>query len=79
VPVIACNPHFDDFLAELPVELRFRSADAADLARVIAAFARAEPAARDEAGRELRRRVEAGHSVDSWADGVVATVRRFRS
>jgi glycosyltransferase involved in cell wall biosynthesis len=79
VPVIACNPHFDDFLADLPVELRFRSADAADLARVIAAFARVERADRDEAGRELRRRVEAGHSVDSWADGVVATVRRLRS
>jgi len=79
VPVIACNPHFDDFLADLPVELRFRSADAEDLARVIAAFARAEPAVREEAGCELRRRVEAGHSVDSWADGVVATVRRLRS
>ena len=79
VPVLACNPHFDEFLADLPVELRFRSADVEDLARVIGAFARAEPAAREEAGRELRRRVEVGHSVDSWAEGVVATVRRLRS
>jgi glycosyltransferase involved in cell wall biosynthesis len=78
VPVIACNPHFDDFLGNLPLELRFRSADSVDLARVLGAFARAEPEHRDEAGRELRRRVEAGHSVDSWADGVVATVQRLR-
>ena len=79
VPVLACNPHFDEFLADLPVELRFRSADVEDLARVIGAFAQSEPAARAEAGLELRRRVETGHSVDSWADGVVATVRRLRS
>jgi glycosyltransferase involved in cell wall biosynthesis len=79
VPVIACNPHFDEFLGDLPVELRFKSADSGDLARVIAAFARADPARREETGRELRRRVEASHSVDSWADGVVATVQRLRS
>jgi glycosyltransferase involved in cell wall biosynthesis len=79
VPVIACNPHFDQFLGDLPVELRFKSADPADLARVIGAFARAEPARREETGRELRRRVETGHSVDSWADGVVATVQRLHA
>lgn len=79
VPVIACNPHFDEFLGGLAVELAFRSADPADLARVIGAFARAEPDRREEAGRELRRRVEAGHSVDSWADGVVATVQRLHA
>lgn len=75
VPVIACNPHFDRFLGDLPVELRFRSDDPADLARVLEAFAAADPAARAEAGRLLRERVAAGHSVDTWADGVVAAVR----
>jgi glycosyltransferase involved in cell wall biosynthesis len=75
VPVLACNPHFDDFLAGLPVELHFGSEDDADLARVVRAFAAADPGRREDAGRELRRRVETGHSVDSWADAVVATVR----
>jgi glycosyltransferase involved in cell wall biosynthesis len=79
VPVLASNPNFDEFLGDLPVELRFRSADSDDLARVIGAFARAEPARREETGRELRRRVETGHSVDSWADAVVATVQRLKS
>ena len=77
VPIFACNPYFDEFLGGLPVELHFGSEDDADLARVLRAFADAEPARREEAGRELRRRVETGHSVDSWADAVVATVRRL--
>jgi glycosyltransferase involved in cell wall biosynthesis len=78
VPIFACNPYFDEFLRDLPVELHFGSEDDADLARVLAAFAEADPARREEAGRELRRRVETGHSVDSWADAVVATVLRLR-
>jgi hypothetical protein len=45
---------------------------------VLRAFAEADVERREEAGRELRRRVEQGHSVDSWADGVVATVRSLR-
>jgi glycosyltransferase involved in cell wall biosynthesis len=77
VPIFACNPYFDEFLGGLPVELHFGSEDDADLARVLRAFADAEPARREAAGRELRRRVETGHSVDSWADAVVATVRRL--
>lgn len=78
VPVIACNPHFVDFLGGLPVELHFRSADPEDLAAKLTAFAASPPSARAEAGRELRRRVEAGHSVDHWADGVIRVVRGLR-
>jgi glycosyltransferase involved in cell wall biosynthesis len=74
VPVIACNPHLDGLLAGLPVELRFRGGDPDDLARALRSFAAADPDARAEAGRELRRRVEAGHSVDTWADGVLRVV-----
>ena len=77
VPIFACNPYFDEFLGGLPVELHFGSEDAADLARVLHAFADTDPARREEAGRELRRRVETGHSVDSWANAVVATVQRL--
>ena len=77
VPVFACNPYFDEFLSGLPVELHFGSDDAEDLARVLRSFAASDASSRDTAGRELRRRVETGHSVDSWADAVVATVRRL--
>ena len=77
VPVLACNPYFDQLLGGLPVELHFGTGDDAHLARLLRAFADADPALREDAGRELRRRVEAGHSVDSWADAVVATVRRL--
>jgi len=77
VPVFACNPFFDELLADLPVELHFASDDDAGLARVVSAFVEADPGRRLEAGRELRRRVESGHSVDTWADAVVATVRRL--
>ena len=79
VPVLACNPHFDRFLADLPVELHFRSESPEDLARVLASFAASAPEARLAAGRELRRRVESGHSVASWADAVVASVRELHA
>jgi glycosyltransferase involved in cell wall biosynthesis len=78
VPVIACNPAFEELLGGLPVELHFRSGDAGDLADKLVAFAASDPAARAEAGRELRRRVEAGHSVNTWADGVVRVLRGLR-
>jgi glycosyltransferase involved in cell wall biosynthesis len=78
VPVIACNPHFDTFLGGLSLELRFASGDAGDLARVLRAFASAQAAERTVAGLELRRRVEEGHSVETWADGVLRIVRSLR-
>jgi glycosyltransferase involved in cell wall biosynthesis len=74
VPVIACNPHFDGFLGDLPLELRFQSADPEDLARALLDFAASDPAVRAEVGRELRRRVEEGNSIETWADGVVRVV-----
>jgi len=77
VPVLACNPYFDEFLGNLPLDLLFASDDDADLARVLHEFAAADADRREAAGRELRRRVETGHSIDSWADAVVATVRRL--
>jgi len=77
VPVLACNPYFDQFLGGLPVELHFGTGDDEELARRLRAFADADRSRREAAGRELRRRVETGHSVDSWADAVVATVQRL--
>ena len=77
VPVLACNPFFDELLGGLPVDLHFRTGDDAELADLLRAFANADESSREGAGRELRRRVAAGHSVDSWADAVVATVRQL--
>ncbi len=74
VPVLACNPHFDGFLGGLPLELRFRSADAEDLARVLASFAASSPESRTKTGNDLRRRVEGGHSTKTWAEGVVHAI-----
>jgi glycosyltransferase involved in cell wall biosynthesis len=74
VPVIASNTALDEFLAGLPVELRFKARDAESLAATLVAFSAAGPTARRDAGVELRRRVVAGHSVESWADTVTKIV-----
>ena len=68
LPVIASNPVVEDLL---PPELRFREGDARDLALRLGDVARLSPEERRALGRELRRRVEAAHSVETWADGVV--------
>jgi glycosyltransferase involved in cell wall biosynthesis len=66
VPVLASNPAFDTLL---PEELRFDRDDPQELAAKLVALAGRSD--REELGHELRRRVEASHSVDSWADAVV--------
>lgn len=66
LPVLASNPVFDDLL---PDELRFARDDAESLAaRLRSLDRRRRP--------ELRAAVEARHSVEHWADGVLATVER---
>ena len=69
LPVVAASPVFDTFL---PDELRFPDGDAAALADRLAALATERAPA---LGRELRRRVETGHSVAHWADEVLAAAR----
>jgi glycosyltransferase involved in cell wall biosynthesis len=76
VPVLVSEPGFDALVDGLPLALRFRDADG--LATALAAFAASDPAARAATGRELRRRVEASHSVENWADGVLRVVRELR-
>ena len=76
VPVLASNSALDEFLGDLPLELRFAAREPDGLADRLRAFAAADAATRAETGAELRRRVVAGHSVDSWADAVVAAVAR---
>lgn len=67
VPVLASNPGFASLL---PDELRFDRNDPADLARALAAFAARTD--RESLGHELRKRVEAEHSVGHWADAMLA-------
>ena len=69
LPVVAASPVFDTFL---PDELRFPDGDAAALADRLSALASGRL---PSLGRELRRRVEAGHSVAHWADEVLAAAR----
>ena len=74
VPVVASNAALDEFLSGLDLELRFPARDAGALAEILLRLAHAAPQARRDAGLELRRRVVAHHSLDSWADAVTAIV-----
>ena len=64
LPVLASNPVFDDLL---PDELRFDRDDPAGLAARLGSLDRRRRP-------ELRELVAARHSIDHWADGVLATV-----
>jgi glycosyltransferase involved in cell wall biosynthesis len=67
LPVLASNPVFDDFL---PPELRFDLDDVDDLGQKLRTLdVRRRP--------ELRAAVEERHSVEHWADGLLATVSRL--
>jgi glycosyltransferase involved in cell wall biosynthesis len=66
MPVLASNDAFDTLL---PPELRFASGDADGLARAIVGLQTADQHA---LGRSLREIVVREHSVDCWADRVVA-------
>jgi glycosyltransferase involved in cell wall biosynthesis len=70
MPVLASNSGFEDLL---PPGLRFRREDAEELAGKLRDLAGAD---RNAIGRELRARVEHGHSVEHWADEVAAVAQR---
>ncbi len=69
LPVLASNPVFDSLLD--PAQ-RFPRDDAAALAERIRELAALDATARAEIGRALRARVEARHSVQTWARGILA-------
>ena len=68
VPAIASNPAFDTLLEP---ELRFEREDVRGLADRLLALGARSAEERHRLGEELRTRVEASHSVDSWADAVL--------
>lgn len=70
LPVLASNPVFDELLADYPLGFERDSPESlAERLRWFAALAAAERAA---IGRALRDRVARSHSVDTWADGILA-------
>jgi len=68
LPVLASNPVFDRLL---DVEQRFERDDVGGLADRIRALSALVPAERALIGARLRERVRDGHSVESWARGVL--------
>ena len=74
----SCVPAFASaasFVSLLPEPLRFAREDDEGLAEALVAFAARGRADRLQLGRDLRLEVERGHSVESWADGVLAAAR----
>jgi glycosyltransferase involved in cell wall biosynthesis len=72
LPVLASNPVFDELFGSRP--LSFERDDARSLARRLLWFASLSTEERAAIGRALRDRVAERHSVDTWADGVLAAV-----
>jgi glycosyltransferase involved in cell wall biosynthesis len=70
LPVLASNPVFDDLFAGYPLLFERESPDS--LAERLRWFATLEHTERAEIGRTLRERVARHHSVDTWADGILA-------
>jgi glycosyltransferase involved in cell wall biosynthesis len=73
LPVLASNPVFDELFAGYP--LLFERSSAESLAGRLRWFAALGEDERAEIGRTLRDRVAKGHSVETWADGVLAAAR----
>jgi glycosyltransferase involved in cell wall biosynthesis len=72
LPVLASNPVFDELFDGLP--LAFARDDPQSLVRRLEELAAMAPTERSAIGRTLRERVVSRHSVDTWADGVLAAL-----
>jgi glycosyltransferase involved in cell wall biosynthesis len=73
LPVLASNPVFDTLLED---RFRFDREEPAELADRLIHFAALDAAARRAVGAELRRRVEDEHSVDRWAEQLIAVAEK---
>jgi glycosyltransferase involved in cell wall biosynthesis len=78
-PVISTNAAFAALLDGAGLPLLAPPHDPAALAESLVAVARASVEARAETGAELRRRVVRDHSLEHWADAVIAALREVRS
>jgi len=75
LPVLVASEGFAPLTDGIVPPLRFVQDDAASLAERIRGLVDAGPTGRAAAGDELRRRVVRDHSVDHWADAIVAALR----
>jgi glycosyltransferase involved in cell wall biosynthesis len=75
-PVLVASPGFESLVGGLEPPLRFSQDDARELASRIRALHDSGPEARRSLGRELRERVRRGHSVEHWAEGVIAAISK---
>jgi glycosyltransferase involved in cell wall biosynthesis len=73
LPVLASNPVFDELFDGYP--LSFDREWPESLADRLRWFMQLGPAERSEIGRALRTRVAERHSVDTWAEGILAAAR----
>jgi glycosyltransferase involved in cell wall biosynthesis len=75
LPVLVASEGFAELVDAIEPPLRFAQDDADSLAERIRTLAAAGPDRRRAIGEELRRRVERYHSVEHWADAVLAAIR----
>jgi glycosyltransferase involved in cell wall biosynthesis len=73
LPVLASNPVFDELFDGYP--LLFERDSPESLAERLRWFAGLDESERAEIGRTLRERVAQRHSVDTWADGILAAAQ----
>ncbi len=78
-PIISTNASFGSLLDDLPLQLLAPPRDPAAFAAVLAEVAGADRSVRAATGVELRRRVVEHHSLDHWAELVIAAMREVRS
>ena len=75
LPVLVASEGFDGLVGGIEPPLRFAQDDVASIADHIRGLAAAGPERRRAIGDELRARVVRDHSVEHWADAVLAAVR----
>ena len=75
LPVLVASDGFAALTDGIEPPLRFVQDDPASLAERIRGLVDAGPEGRASAAGELRRRVARDHSVDHWADAIVAAAR----
>lgn len=75
-PVVASQAAFDGLFAGIEPPLMFERGRPETLADRIEALGRLDDDERHAIGRELRERVQAEHSVETWADGVLRVAVR---
>jgi len=75
--VVFSNPALAELVAGLPVDLTFAPGNSHALAETLQNLSNAKPSQLDEVAKQLRQRVEQGHSVQHWACQVTTIVREM--